>query len=529
MNPHLDQVGTLVKSVDGNKQLLAQMVQRGHVPHDIALLAGMRIDRLSKPQGNPGPQPTVLEKEFAPQQQMAPQGLAQLQQPQMPQQPPQMPPQMQQPVQAAEGGLMQLPVGDMFNENSYAGGGIIAFDEGGDVPRFDGLSGSLVGIDPAIATLARTMGISYEKAAQLKKQTEQPANASMGDPYKNAMLRSMGLASEKEATVNPQTNNLVDSQDIKNMLSLSAKPKREIPTLASSTIDQDRKDTPKSYKPEAGLGAYKDLAYKPYSIDEAMYDKSLMPKRTAQEGVLAFKNMMGEDEGLKGLKGKFTDMEERSKAEELQAPWMALARAGFGMMGGKSQYALSNIAEGATAGLSDYAASKDKLRAAEEKRFGLQAQIAQAERAEQRDAVKYGVDSEQHIDSQNRLTQLHKADAIARAQEVNKKQEYDAIKDKYDFLQKDKALNLQAEANKIARASGLAEKQRAMYEKALDNARADVTASIKATGAEGNMTEEAYNNAVYAKYLTNLSSMGLAPLSQAPGFKFLGEEKPKGK
>jgi hypothetical protein len=142
MNPHLDQVGTLVKSVNGNKQLLAQMVQQGHVPHDIALLAGMRIDRLSKPQGNPGQQPTVLEKQFAPQQQqqqMAPQGLAQLQQPQMPmpQQAPQMPPQMQQaPVQAADGGLMQLPVGDMFNEASYAGGGIIAFDEGGGVPGF---------------------------------------------------------------------------------------------------------------------------------------------------------------------------------------------------------------------------------------------------------------------------------------------------------------------------------------------------------------------------------------------------------
>jgi hypothetical protein len=138
MNPNLDQVGTLVKSVNGNKQLLAQMVQQGQLPHDIALLAGMRIDRLSKPQGNPGQQPTVLEKTFAPQQQMAPQGIAQLQQPQMPmpQQAPQMPMPQQPPVQAAEGGLMELPVGDMFNEASYAGGGIIAFDEGGDVPGF---------------------------------------------------------------------------------------------------------------------------------------------------------------------------------------------------------------------------------------------------------------------------------------------------------------------------------------------------------------------------------------------------------
>jgi hypothetical protein len=59
----------------------------------------------------------------------------------MPQQmAPQMPPQLTQapqpqaPMQMAEGGLAALSLpDDMFDEESYAGGGIVAFDEGGDV------------------------------------------------------------------------------------------------------------------------------------------------------------------------------------------------------------------------------------------------------------------------------------------------------------------------------------------------------------------------------------------------------------
>jgi len=74
---------------------------------------------------------------------------------QMPQQ--QMQPQMQpqQPVmQAAHGGLAELHVPDhMFQEHNMAGGGIVAFDEGGHVPRFDGVTnGSLVSTMPNYAS-----------------------------------------------------------------------------------------------------------------------------------------------------------------------------------------------------------------------------------------------------------------------------------------------------------------------------------------------------------------------------------------
>lgn len=128
-NPHTDPIGALAKSVNYNKQELGRMVQDGRVDHAQALLAGMRIDRMRESmmqaQAPAGKQPTVFDKTFTPQQQGIGQ-LAQAQQAQAPQQ--------QAPT---DGGVTSLPVRDgMFSEESYAGGGIIAFDEGGDVPGF---------------------------------------------------------------------------------------------------------------------------------------------------------------------------------------------------------------------------------------------------------------------------------------------------------------------------------------------------------------------------------------------------------
>jgi len=85
-----------------------------------------------------GQQPTVMEQgiaKLAPQ--MPPQMMAQA--PQMPSQAPMAPTQ-----EMAEGGLAQLDVGDMFNEANYASGGIVAFDDGGEVRHYDGREGSYV-------------------------------------------------------------------------------------------------------------------------------------------------------------------------------------------------------------------------------------------------------------------------------------------------------------------------------------------------------------------------------------------------
>jgi hypothetical protein len=103
-----------------SKPQLANLVQTGQLEPQKAVLAGMMIDRIAKSAMEP-PQTTVAQDVLgaAPTSGQMPPG--QMQQGQMP---PQMPPQ--------NAGVSGLPSGI----NDMAGGGIVAFADGGDVPRF---------------------------------------------------------------------------------------------------------------------------------------------------------------------------------------------------------------------------------------------------------------------------------------------------------------------------------------------------------------------------------------------------------
>jgi len=104
--------------------------------NDAAKLAAAAVmDQKAKAQAAPpAPTQTVIDKLAQPQ------GLAQLTQG-MPQQGPAPAPQQmaqaQGPVaQMADGGIVGLPIDSGMFEGGYAGGGIIAFDDGGDVPGY---------------------------------------------------------------------------------------------------------------------------------------------------------------------------------------------------------------------------------------------------------------------------------------------------------------------------------------------------------------------------------------------------------
>jgi hypothetical protein len=98
-----------------SKADLGRMVQMGLIDPQRAMMAGMMIDRIQK-QNMQAPQSTVAQDVLglpavAPQQQ-----------------------QMQQPQAPLQGtGIEQLPAG---NVGEYAGGGIVAFDDGGAVPGY---------------------------------------------------------------------------------------------------------------------------------------------------------------------------------------------------------------------------------------------------------------------------------------------------------------------------------------------------------------------------------------------------------
>jgi hypothetical protein len=131
----------IAKDYGGNKKQIAQAVQMGLVDPTAAVLAGMFIDRMRSAQAQEQvPDQTIAEQVLNPQ--VAPQ------QPQMPQDMPQgmgqampMPQEMGAPgMQAGQpsAGLEALPVpNEMFGAPGMAGGGLVAFSNGGMASRVD--------------------------------------------------------------------------------------------------------------------------------------------------------------------------------------------------------------------------------------------------------------------------------------------------------------------------------------------------------------------------------------------------------
>ena len=144
----------IAKEYGGNKMKIAQAAQFGLLDPTAAVLAGMFIDRMrGAQQQEQAPQQTVAQQVLAPQpaapQMPAGAGLGTTPEasqlaaaypadgapppvpgPSMPQ---------QEPVMAADGGLMSLPVDDAMFAPSYNSGGIVAFAAGSDEPIRDSI------------------------------------------------------------------------------------------------------------------------------------------------------------------------------------------------------------------------------------------------------------------------------------------------------------------------------------------------------------------------------------------------------
>jgi hypothetical protein len=130
--PGIQEIQTLATKY--SKTQLQKMAQMGLIDTTKAVMAGMMIDRISKQNMTP-PVTTVAEDALTPPQappQAAPQG------------PPQMGPGGAPPERSAGIAALQSNIPEM------AGGGIVAFADGGDMPSFAGDQGSF--IDPEFRT-----------------------------------------------------------------------------------------------------------------------------------------------------------------------------------------------------------------------------------------------------------------------------------------------------------------------------------------------------------------------------------------
>jgi hypothetical protein len=432
---------------------------------------------------------TVAESIIEEAQPQMPQGLAQLPEAQPMMQAMAPPPEM--PVQQmAQGGLADLGMdNDMFNEESFATGGIVAFADGGDtethlnvntgkqqsvnanapiskylsavsnIMPWLGPEGSKIYASKNNAVLPWWMQVmngsisesepkSYTLNVESGKQEPQYAHGGevqhyadggtpsilQGGPTQESLPWYSGIndwlnrnfdwsatnrAAREKGWESGVTNPFISGQPRTDIVDEYLRLKQKVATGKGSYQDIERMKQIESQgttaPTEPSGGGWTPGQKTPADIQAAkdaeanlLKDKDKALKNMAKnytggapkESVKSladyaneFKSAIGEDPFQSKLMDRMDKMDAAAAKQAEQAPWMALAEAGFTMAAGKSPHAMQNIAEGAIKGVKSYSDAKDKATQLEEKRFGLMADIAKAKRAEQIAIASKGADS----------------------------------------------------------------------------------------------------------------------------------------
>ena len=304
----------------------------------------------------------------------------------------------------------------------YADGGMVAFGPGGDVAskKYQALledsylsPGSLyagakdllgmpfqyrVAYDPTTdkymsrrALEGNTPNLDmYRKAAELRKQGLLAEADTLEKTASSPRIDRPGLAAlDNTAAV----DNKLTNEDIGNIYrSTTPTPTKARPAVLPAAADTD------VTKPAPGPAPQPKEA----GITSLLEDTDgLAEKRMAR-----YKQMVGEDPERARLEELSKKYDASATEQERIAPYMALAKAGFGMAAGKSPFALQNLAEGAQAGLADYAQARDKLDKLTEKQIDIRTKMGQAKRAEDIAGATYGLNSEAAVEARNAQVKL---------------------------------------------------------------------------------------------------------------------------
>lgn len=330
-------------------------------------------------------------------------------------------------------GVADLPVpDDMYQDQNFAAGGIVAFGPGGDVAskRYQAAledsyfspgsiyagAKDLLGmpfqygwtVDPATGKLVRKKDIegftpnldAYRKAAELRKQGLLAEADTLEKAASSPKVDKRGLASIDTAPVD--TGMTFSREDIANM-----EPYRK--TAAPRMDTMPTKPTEDITKPMPGPA----VAPKDAGINSLLEDTEGLAEKRMER----YRKMVGEDPERANLEKLIKKYETGAGEQERMAPWMALAKAGFTMAGGKSPFAIQNLSEGAVAGLADYAQAKDRLDKLTERQIDIRTKMQQAKRAEDIAAATYGLNSEAAVEARNaqvKLKDMEEKNAFAR-------------------------------------------------------------------------------------------------------------------
>ena len=322
----------------------------------------------------------------------------------------------------------------------YAGGGIIAFDEGGEVERYQ--SRGLVGETPEERRRREYLATPEGRAAQIRADRaslmapfaatadvfaapfnsfnavlEGTANAAgfprlgralgiydpdvtsvaiprVGGPGPTPFYDKVRAYAEGRpapaATPSAPAFRITDTSDASSVLGGAASPGIDTllrgaptttPAAGRAAADRATADPAPAAKPT--FTAPPGDTYKK-AAEDFFSDYATQARNADVEAEAKKKEIRGrlQGEAFDEYKKSLEDEAKAAGAERGQARSMALFKAGLAMMAGTSQHALENIGKGALLGAEDYQAAVKDLKKAERERRKEFAHIEQARRAE---------------------------------------------------------------------------------------------------------------------------------------------------
>lgn len=339
-----------------------------------------------------------------------------------------------------------------IDESDYAGGGIVAFAEGGETDESD--------VDlPAIVNRHKNI-FGQSKHDVPKDYPDVPANVadarrliaegySHFDNPDDFVTKWRGRGASDLPTYKKNARewlqgmgwkegdklNLKDPKDVNRMMSVIARQEMGA-HVAPDKWDavaagkyKIRDGIPAASKsPQQGIAslpeAQSSIAYPqaPQDIEAPYSQQEEQPEYEAQQ----IRNILGEDPNAAAREARLSKREADIQSDKDRSPWLALMQAGLATMAGTSPNALTNIGAGAMEGLKSYGESRKDLSKSEEKLMDLRDEVEAAQRAEQKAIALKGYESAASKKAANRTE--------AKENEL-RKQEYGVKKAKFELEQ----------------------------------------------------------------------------------------------
>jgi hypothetical protein len=396
-----------------------------------------------------------------------------------------------QKLAQVEPGIAALPVAEgMFDGGSYAGGGIIAFDDGGDVPSYAGNSGYGSLINASTITPFGAAKSAYENIKDISGG--EAAQEIAGVVRKAWESEKAWLNRAANVTGLPIDVLLKEKQATPAAAPAQAKPLAAQPPMAKDKV-QEAADMAAPVKPSSsfssGLG---NLDWTNITDNSSAYEKLKQTVRTPQAIMEERAGLIGIDPSRAANDAKLKAMEEKTSKAEEAAPWMALAQFGLGIAGARKGQEGEAISKSGISALQGLTTAKEKVEAAREKQFDLSTRQAQADRAEKVAAADYGLRSKEHTEAQNRAAELAKIGYKTDLEVKNATGAYDAKKAK---------VAAQLDLKKLDQAAAQHSQTIAMYEKRMKSADAATAAKLiaaKQTVMKNMQSDPAYTDAYLA-------------------------------